>query len=194
MKKLVFKEVSILSKIEKAAWTEKFEPAVNLLTGENDVGKSTLIKSLYHTLGADVPGLQNARWKNAKPIYCVRFEFEEREYIIIRDEKYFGVFDAKEELLGRYVGISGARGISRFMNPLLDFRIELERADTANWASRAPRFTFFASMSIKMKAGPRVGLLSADCSSSVPIGKTCLSITLACDRSPTTTQKGNTLS
>lgn len=72
MKKLVFKEVSILSKIEKAARTETFDPALNLLTGENDVGKSTLIKSLYHTLGTDVPGLQNARWKKAKPIYCVR--------------------------------------------------------------------------------------------------------------------------
>lgn len=93
MKRLVFKEVSILSKIEKAARTETFDPALNLLTGENDVGKSTLIKSLYHTLGADVPGLQNARWKKAKHIYCVRFELDGKDYTIIRDEKYFGVFE-----------------------------------------------------------------------------------------------------
>ena len=46
MKKLVFKEVSILSKVEKAGRTETFDPTTNLLTGENDVGKSTLIKDL----------------------------------------------------------------------------------------------------------------------------------------------------
>lgn len=64
MKRLVFKEVSILSKVEKAAKTQVFGPSINIMTGENDVGKSTLIKSLYHTLGADVLGLQNSQWKN----------------------------------------------------------------------------------------------------------------------------------
>jgi len=142
MKKLVFKEVSILSKIEKAARTETFDPALNLLTGENDVGKSTLIKSLYHTLGTDVPGLQNARWKRAKPIYCVRFELDGKDYTIIRDEKYFGVFDAEETFLGKFVGISGARGISRFINPLLDFRIELERTEDGQLGIAGPAFYF----------------------------------------------------
>jgi|SRR6516164_3050528 predicted ATPase len=129
MKKLVFKEVSILSKVEKAGRTETFSPTTNLLTGENDVGKSTLIKCLYHTLGADVSGLQNTRWKNARPIYCLRFALEGVEYSVIRDEKYFGVFDAAEKLVGRFVEISGDKGISRFLNPLLNFRIELERAE-----------------------------------------------------------------
>src|ERR1043166_7457702 len=126
MKKLVFKEVSILSKVEKAGRTETFSATTNLLTGENDVGKSTLIKSLYHTLGADVPGLQNTKWKNARPIYHLRFALEGTEYSIIRDEKYFGAFDATGKLIGRFAGISGDRGVSRFLNPLLNFHIELE--------------------------------------------------------------------
>jgi hypothetical protein len=142
MKRLAFKEVSILSKIEKAARTETFDPKLNLLLGENDVGKSTLIKSLYHTIGTDVPGLQNARWKRAKPIYCVRFEIEGASYTIVRDEKYFGVFDARDTLLGKFVGISGDRGISRFMNSLLDFRIELERAENGRLGIAGPAFYF----------------------------------------------------
>lgn len=129
MRRLIFKEVSILSKIERAARKETFKPGLNLITGENDVGKSTLIKSLYHTLGADVPGLTNSRWKSAKPIYCVRFAVAGMEYTVIRDEKYYGVFDASNNLLGKFVGAAGPKGISNFINPLLEFRIELERAE-----------------------------------------------------------------
>jgi AAA15 family ATPase/GTPase len=142
MKNLIFKEVSILSKVEKAARTETFDPRLNLLTGENDVGKSTLIKSLYHTLGTDVPGLQNARWRTAKPIYCVRFEINGTDYTIVRDEKYFGAFDANNKLLGKFVGITGERGFSNFMNPLLNFRIELERAENGQLGRAGPAFYF----------------------------------------------------
>src|SRR5215470_1508865 len=102
MKSLVFKELSILSKVEKAARRVSFDPRLNLLTGENDVGKSTLIKSLYHTLGADVPQLQNTRWKHGKPIYCLKFSFGGADYSIVRDENYFGVFDAERKMIGRY--------------------------------------------------------------------------------------------
>jgi energy-coupling factor transporter ATP-binding protein EcfA2 len=142
MRKLVFKEVSILSKVEKTARREKFGPTINLLTGENDVGKSTLIKCLSHTLGADTPGLQNARWKGARPIYCLRFALDGAEFSVLRDEKYFGVFDASDQLLGRFVGISGDRGIAHFLNPLLNFRIELERADDGQLGLAGPAFYF----------------------------------------------------
>lgn len=142
MKRLVFKEVLILSKVEKTARREKFNPTSNLLTGENDVGKSTLIKSLYHTLGADVPGLQNRRWKKAKPIYCVRFSVDDHEYSIVRDEKYFGVFDAAGQMIGRYTGIGGEKGVAHFINPLLGFRIELERAEDNSLGLAGPAFFF----------------------------------------------------
>ena len=142
MKKLIFNEVSILSKVEKAARREEFGPAINLLTGENDVGKSTLIKCLYHALGAEVPGLQNTHWKNAKPIYCIKFVLNGTAYAIVRDEKYFGVFDIHEKLIGRFVGISGEKGIAHFLNPLLNFRIELERAEDGRLGLAGPAFYF----------------------------------------------------
>jgi hypothetical protein len=119
-----------------------FDPRLNLLTGENDVGKSTLIKSLYHALGADVPQLQNTRWKRARPIYCVKFSIGGNEYSIIRDERYFGVFDAERKLIGRYSGIGGERGVGRFTNALLGFRIELERAADSGLSPAGPAFYF----------------------------------------------------
>jgi predicted nucleic acid-binding Zn-ribbon protein len=142
MRQLVFKEVLILSKVEKAARSETFHPTANLLLGENDVGKSTLIKSLYHTLGADVPGLQNSHWKNARPIYCIRFAIEGTEYTIVRDEKYFGVFDKNENFIGRYIGVSGAKGVANFLNTQLNFKIELERAEDGTLGPAGPAFYF----------------------------------------------------
>ena len=109
MKTLVFEEILVLSKAEKAARRETFDPKINLLTGENDVGKSTLIKSLYHTLGADVPGLQNAVWKSARPIYCVRISLAGKKYTVVRDEKYFGVFDANDNLISKHSGLHPVR-------------------------------------------------------------------------------------
>lgn len=71
MKSLVFRELWILSKAEKAGVNLSLGPNVNLLIGENDVGKSTLIKSFYHCIGADTPQINNTVWKKANPIYCV---------------------------------------------------------------------------------------------------------------------------
>ncbi|MEQ9087093.1 MAG: hypothetical protein RIE23_07860 [Pontimonas sp.] len=115
---------------------------MNLLTGENDVGKSTLVKSLYHCLGADTPQINNTVWKRANPIYCVNFELAGEEYHIIRDEKYFGVFDSGKNLISRHVGIGGPNGITNFMNKLLGFNIELERQSDGKLGVAGPAFYF----------------------------------------------------
>ena len=52
MQRLIFKEIKILSRNEKRARIIKFHPKMNLIKGENHVGKSSLIKSIYYTLGA----------------------------------------------------------------------------------------------------------------------------------------------
>ena len=142
MKSLVFRELWILSKAEKAGVNLSLGPNVNLLIGENDVGKSTLIKSLYHCLGADTPQINNTVWKKANPIYCVKFEVDGTAYHVVRDEKYFGVFDADKQFISRHVNIGGANGIAKFMNKLLGFDIELERQAGGNLGIAGPAFYF----------------------------------------------------
>ena len=126
MKSLVFQELMILSKTEKRARKVCFDPKKNLIVGENDVGKSTLIKSLYHALGAETPQLNNNRWRKANPIYCLRFMVGGLTRTIVRDERYFSVFDDNLELLGRYQGASADKGVGSAINALLGFNIELE--------------------------------------------------------------------
>jgi curved DNA-binding protein CbpA len=142
VKSLVFRELWILSKAEKAGINLSLGPNVNLLTGENDVGKSTLIKSFYHCLGADTPQINNTVWKKANPIYCVKFEVAGKAYHVVRDEKYFGVFDADKRLISRHVSIGGENGIAKFMNKLLGFDIELERQANGKLGIAGPAFYF----------------------------------------------------
>jgi energy-coupling factor transporter ATP-binding protein EcfA2 len=142
VKSLVFRDLWILSKAEKAGIKLTLSPTVNLLLGENDVGKSTLIKSLYHCIGADTPQINNSVWKRASPIYCVRFEIEGRSYHIVRDEKYFGVFDDNKVLISRHIGVTGKDGIARFINGLLGFDIELERQADGKLGFAGPAFYF----------------------------------------------------
>jgi hypothetical protein len=142
VKKLTFKNIWILSKAEKKGISLSLTPSVNLLTGENDVGKSTLVKSLYHSLGADTPQLNNSVWKKANPIYCVHVEVAGEGYYIVRDEKYFGVFDQNKILISRHTGITGEKGIAHFLNPKLKFNIELERQANSKLGLAGPAFYF----------------------------------------------------
>lgn len=131
-----------MSKVEKAALNLSFTPGMNILLGENDVGKSTVIKSLYHCLGADTPQINNTVWKRASPIYCVKFSIDRTQYYVVRDEKYFGVFDGDKKFLSRYAGIGGRGGFSQFMNNLLGFDIELERQSDGKLGTAGPAFYF----------------------------------------------------
>tara|TARA_R110000851_G_scaffold218422_2_gene371332 strand:- start:912 stop:2645 length:1734 start_codon:yes stop_codon:yes gene_type:complete len=139
---LVFKKISILSKAEKAAISLSLSPEVNLLTGENDVGKSTLVKSMYHCLGADTPQLNNTTWKKARAIYCANVEISGEEFFIVRDERYFGVFDKNRKLISRHVSIAGENGIAQFINRELKFNIELERQSDSKLGIAGPAFYF----------------------------------------------------
>lgn len=129
MATLCFQELMILSKTEKKARRITLSPTRNVLLGENDVGKSTFIKALYHTLGADVPQLDNSRWENAKPVYCLKFAVNGITRYILRDGRYFGLFDANKHLTSRHRGISGPGGIGVRINTLLKFNIQLESKD-----------------------------------------------------------------
>jgi len=142
VKSLEFRDLWILSKAEGAGINLSLSPNVNLLIGENDVGKSTLIKSIYHCLGADTPQINNTVWKKANPIYCVKFEVSGKTYHVVRDEKYFGVFDADKRFISRHVNIGGANGIANFMNKLLSFDIELERQSDGKLGTAGPAFYF----------------------------------------------------
>ena len=81
MKKLRFKKLWLLSTQERKARVEDFSSLETAVVAGNEFGKSSLIKSLYSTLGAD-PWRTSENWKNAKVETLLEFEIDGLDFFI----------------------------------------------------------------------------------------------------------------
>lgn len=88
---IYFKEVDIVSIRDKKGFSFEFSPSINFIYGENDTGKSSLIKSLYYTLGADLR--LDDSWKKDDIITRVVLSFYGDEITFIRQNKMIGIVD-----------------------------------------------------------------------------------------------------
>jgi hypothetical protein len=122
MKNLQLKRLLLLSVREKAAQVVKFDPKRTVVLGENDTGKSCLIKSLYWAFGAD-PAKINPTWSNAKVDGLVEFTVDGLSYRILRSANTFGLYDANDEPIWTGAGVT--RGIGPQLAQLLDFGLTL---------------------------------------------------------------------
>jgi hypothetical protein len=120
MKKLRFESLELLSLRESKGRKIKFHPRLTVITGANDVGKSSVIKSLYWAFGA-APKITHPVWAAANIKALVTFSVDDRRYRILRDHDTFGVFDDAETLLLSTSRIT--KDLAPFIGNLLDFKI-----------------------------------------------------------------------
>lgn len=97
MKSLVFKKIYLLSQKEHRGRAIEFHPQTNLIVGRNHTGKSSLIKTIYKTLGAKPAG-KLRKWDEGT-ISIVVFLINDREFKTVFHMGYRGLFDEKDELL-----------------------------------------------------------------------------------------------
>lgn len=122
MRSIYFKSAHILSLRDKKGFSFEFSPDINIITGENDSGKSSFIKSLYHTLGADVR--LDKKWKDDNFISKVVIRVKGRDYAFIRHEKRISIFDITEEK--KHLVTSNSRtDIALTVRDIFDFNLEL---------------------------------------------------------------------
>lgn len=122
MKKFVLSEIMLLSTTEKKAKRVKFNKKRTLIYGGNGTGKSSLIKSIYKTFGA-APVKDHPTWKAVNPISFVRFKVDNVKYSILKDGKFYAVFDDKDELMDVFQSVS--KELSPFLAKIFDFKIQL---------------------------------------------------------------------
>lgn len=122
MKKLRFESLELLSRKEGKARRIEFHPRLTVIQGENDVGKSSVIKSLYWTFGATPPKF-HASWKSANVKALVSFTIDGVGYRILRDHDTFGIFDANGGLLlsTNQVG----KELAPYLSNLINFKLVL---------------------------------------------------------------------
>ncbi|MHC2718272.1 hypothetical protein [Bradyrhizobium diazoefficiens] len=122
MKNLQLKRLLLLSAREKAAQLVTFDPSRTVVLGDNDTGKSCLIKSIYAAFGADSAKV-NQTWKDAGIDTLVEFTVEGSPYKLLRSGSTFGLFDGDGATI--WVGSNITRGIGPQIAKLLDFGLTL---------------------------------------------------------------------
>jgi hypothetical protein len=111
-------EIQLLSRKERKAKRVIFDPRRTLILGKNHTGKSSLMKSIYYTLGAEVTF--HPKFRNAAVVSKVRIKVNTDVYDVVRDGKNFGVFDTQGNLLHKFTSVT--KGLGLFLSSLLDFK------------------------------------------------------------------------
>lgn len=128
MRKLRFESLELLSLRERKARRIVFHPNLTVIQGENDVGKSSVIKSLYWAFGATPPKLHSS-WKEANVKALVAFTIDGTLYRILRDHDAFGIFDADGKLLLATTQIG--KDLAPFLGELINFKLILTNRNGA---------------------------------------------------------------
>ncbi len=126
MKRLILSELLILSDKERRALRVPFDPKLTVILGANSTGKSTIVKSIYHSFGAE-PIRIHPRWKAAEPKTLVKFSIDDTPYQLIRDGAYFAIFSGNGEFLKSFNRI--AEGLGPYLAELFDFGLVLASRD-----------------------------------------------------------------
>ena len=124
MKHLTISALSLLSDIERKARSVQFEKKDDH-PRRNQTGKSSLVKSLYHALGAE-PAKQHSRWESANVRSLIKFAVDDQEFLMIRQEGMFLLFTGSGRFLQSFSSIT--KDLGPTIAQIFDFRARPCRA------------------------------------------------------------------
>jgi hypothetical protein len=122
MPSFILDEILLYSTTERKARRVSFAPTRTIVIGSNDTGKSSLLKSIYHTFGAE-PTVVHSSWKAAGVVSMVRFSIDGLRFALLRRGNYFTLFDAGDEAIAGFNSVT--RGIGPFLGDLCRFNVRL---------------------------------------------------------------------
>ena len=92
MKMLMIRKLIVISQSESRSLEVPFEKGLNIILGGNKTGKSSIIKSIFTTLGCECKRVE-ADWKKLVSTYLLFFKYGERQFCIVRQDKKFQIFE-----------------------------------------------------------------------------------------------------
>lgn len=122
MKNLRLINMLLVSHREKKAKKLEFHPELTIIQGENDTGKSSIIKTIFNTFGAN-PHKLHRNWVSADVSVLIRFELDLQAYSIYRHRNSFSLFDCEDAKLGTYSSVTNELGPA--LAKLFDFKLKL---------------------------------------------------------------------
>ncbi|WP_455794035.1 hypothetical protein [Clostridium butyricum] len=124
MKSLIFNSLHIFEYHNKLAKKVEFNNGINVVTSDqkngNDKGKSILMKSLYHALGAD--SIFDGMWKAQEKIYLVNISIGTKKYNIYRNNTLFKIYDND---FNKLFSTINRKELAEYLKILYDFEVQL---------------------------------------------------------------------
>lgn len=139
MSSMFFKSLLIADVQNHKARFVTFQKGLNVITSsDNHVGKSSVIKSLYDSLGAEVHF--DTRWNKDTKLSVVTIDVNGVEYQVVRFIKKFAIFKGKNlELLSNSI----TKQLAPKLAAIFDFSVYLtEKQGNKNVVQAPPAFTF----------------------------------------------------
>ena len=138
MSEMYFKSILIADIVSHKARFQQFQKGLNVITSTNNhVGKSSLLKSLYHTLGANVK--YDSVWNVNNKLFVLDFCVDNIDYRIVRQIKSFAVFKGEELIL---VTIKVMSELAPLLEKIFHFGIYLDSKKDGRVTLAPPVFTF----------------------------------------------------
>ena len=122
--RLIFRELFIFSPSEKKAKKVEFTDGINIITSSQedgtDRGKSVIMRSLYHTMGAE--GCFEKNWEGKDKVYVLKIDIDGIWYYIYRSAELFKFFSEDKEVL--FTSVS-SRELSEKLKRYTNFAVQL---------------------------------------------------------------------
>lgn len=138
MKNLRLQKLHLISDRERRGRSIEFHPSATVIKGGNDVGKSSIAKSIFGSLGAQA-GVVHPRWKSAAPTTLLEFSVDGVGYRILQDGPVFTLFDESSRPLSTHTSVTN--GLGPVLADLLNFRLRL-RSRAGELIQAPPAFCF----------------------------------------------------
>jgi hypothetical protein len=131
MSKLYFKKLYIFSSPEKAARVIEFASGKTIITSSSidgtNRGKSVIMKSLYHAMGADCNF--DDKWDTNSKIYILNFCVENSGYFIFRHNSLFKLFDSDRNVIFKTIS---RHELAEYLNEIFHFAVRLPARQNSN--------------------------------------------------------------
>jgi hypothetical protein len=141
MNQLTIHQLYIFEPKNKLGKRVDFTKGINIITSDkkrgNDVGKSIILKSIYHTLGAD--SVFDDMWKEIPKVYIVNFSINDVYFYIYRSDKLFKVYNEKMERLFHTANRSELAG---YLKELYGFSVKLPNKETEEMELAPPVYSY----------------------------------------------------
>jgi len=141
MNNLIIHSLLIFDYKNKIAKRVDFEIGINIITSNkksgNDVGKSILLKSIYHTLGADC--IFDDMWETDPKTYVCLIGISIRKYYVYRNNSLFKIYD---EDFNKLFSTVNRIELAKFLKALYSFCVQLPNRGEEQLEIAPPAFSY----------------------------------------------------